>query len=83
MRDSNPRMQGWKPCVLTSSPIGRADNLKCGADYKDRTCDQLVNSQLLYRWAKSAIRTTFKITQTSSNNYKRNKKVFQKRSDVS
>ena len=23
MRDSNPRMHGWKPCVLTTSPMGQ------------------------------------------------------------
>lgn len=51
VRGSNPCVHGWKPCVLTASPTDQNN----GADYWDWTNDQLVNSQLLYRWAKSAL----------------------------
>ena len=35
--------------------VDRFTNRPNGADNKDWTCDPLVNSQLLYRWAMSAI----------------------------
>ena len=64
IRGSNPWMHGWKPCVLTASPIGH------GAEYKIWTCDQLVNSQLLYHWANSALNLCALLL------YKKNKKFL-------